>query len=115
MDIAYQKYVLEHCGVTVTGTYLVCINSDYVRGENLDIKIVDMSDWVKSETPLIPSQLKLAEKTLASPDEPTCDIGEHCTDPYDCAYWEHCSRHLPKPSVFDLYRLSEKTVFAALY
>ena len=49
-DIAYQKYVLEHCGVKVTGTYLICIDSDYVRGEDLDIhqlfKIIDMSDWV---------------------------------------------------------------------
>ena len=35
IDIAYQKYVLEQCGITVTGTYLVCINSDYVRGEEL--------------------------------------------------------------------------------
>ena len=115
VDIAYQKYVLEHCGVAVTGTYLVCINSDYVRGEELDItqlfKIGDMADWVELETPLIPSRLKLAEKTLASQDEPTCDIGEHCTNPYDCAYWAYCSRHLPKPSVFDLYRLSGKKKF----
>jgi hypothetical protein len=115
VDIAYQKYVLEHCGVNVTGTYLVCINSDYVRGEELDLeqlfKIVDMTDWVELETPLIPSRLKLAERTLASRDEPTCDIGEHCTSPYDCAYWAYCSRHLPKPSVFDLYRLSGKKKF----
>ena len=115
VDIAYQKYVLEHCGITVTGTYLVCINSDYVRGEELDItqlfKIVDMSDWVELETPLIPARLKLAEKTLASQEEPTCDIGEHCTNPYDCAYWEYCSRHLPTPSVFDLYRMSGKKKF----
>lgn len=115
VDIAYQKYVLEHCGVTVTGTYLVCINSDYVRDEELDIsqlfKIVDMTQWVELETPLIPSRLKLAEKTLASQDEPSRDIGEHCTNPYDCAYWEYCSRHLPKPSVFDLYRLSGKKKF----
>lgn len=115
VDIAYQKYVLEHCGVTITGTYLVCINSDYIRGEELDIaqlfKIVDMADWVELETPLIPSRLKLAEKTLASNDELTCDIGEHCTNPYDCAYWAYCSRHLPKPSVFDLYRLSGKKKF----
>ena len=27
VDIAYQKYVLEHCGVKVTGTYLVCIEA----------------------------------------------------------------------------------------
>ena len=24
-DVAYQKYVLEHCGVKVTGTYVMCI------------------------------------------------------------------------------------------
>lgn len=115
VDIAYQKYVLEHCGVNVTGTYLVCVNSDYVRGEELDItqlfKIIDMTDWVGQETPLIPSRLNLAEKTLASQDEPNRDIGEHCTNPYDCAYWAYCSRHLPKPSVFDLYRLSGKKKF----
>ncbi len=111
-DIAYQKYVLEHCGITITGTYLVCINSDYIRGDELDItqlfKIVDMADWVELETPLIPSRLRLAEKTLASKEEPCCDIGEHCDDPYHCAYWEYCSRHLPNPSVFDLYRMSGK-------
>ena len=115
VDIAYQKYVLEHCGVNVTGTYLVCVNSDYVRGKELDIqslfKIVDMREWVQLETPLIPSRLNLAEETLASQDDPNRDIGEHCTNPYECAYWAYCSRHLPKPSVFDLYRLSGKKKF----
>ena len=112
VDIAYQKYVLEHCGITVTGTYLVCIDSDYIRGEELDIqgffKVVDMADWVELEYPLVENRLALAEKTLASATEPERDIGEHCTDPYDCAYWAYCSRHLPSPSVFDLYRLSGK-------
>lgn len=111
IDIAYQKNVLEHCGVNVTGTYLVCINSDYVRGEELDVtklfKIIDMSDWVGLETPNIPKRLKLAE-TVLDGDEPCMEIGEHCSHPYDCAYWGYCARHLPKPSVFDVYRLPEK-------
>lgn len=111
IDIAYQKYVLEHCGVNVTGTYLVYINSDYVRGEELDVtqlfQIVDMSDWVELETPNIPDRLKLAE-TVLDGDAPCMKIGEHCSHPYDCAYWGYCARHLPKPSVFDVYRLSEK-------
>lgn len=111
IDIAYQKYVLEHCGVKVTGTYLICIDSDYVRGEDLDIhqlfKIIDMSDWVALETPLIESRLKLGETVLAG-DEPVMEIGEHCSNPYDCAYWNYCSKHLPQPSVFDLYRLPAK-------
>ena len=115
VDIAYQKYVLEHCGITVTGTYLVCVDSDYVRGEELDItqlfRTVDMSGWVAAEYPLLPSRLKTAEETLALREEPVCDLGEHCTYPYACAYWQYCSRSLPTPSVFDLYRMSTKKKF----
>lgn len=112
VDIAYQKYVLEHCGIPVTGTYLVCIDSDYVRGEELDIhrlfKIVDMADWVSLEYPLVENRLRTAEKALASATEPEWDIGEHCRNPYECAYWNYCSRHLPNPSVFDLYNIHFK-------
>ena len=44
-DISYQKYVLEHCGVNVTGTYLVCLNGDYVYDGNLDLsKLFFISD-----------------------------------------------------------------------
>ena len=32
-DVSYQKYVLEHCGLKVTGVYLVCIDSSYILGE----------------------------------------------------------------------------------
>lgn len=112
VDIAYQKYVLEHCGITVTGTYLICIDNEYVRGEELDVqgffKIVDMEDWVSLEYPIVESRLAVAEKTLASQTEPEKDIGEHCHNPYECAYWSYCSRHLPNPSVFDLYRMQFK-------
>ena len=33
------------------------------------------------------------------------DIWEGCKKPYDCAFFKYCSRHLPSPSVFDLYRM----------
>ncbi len=106
VDIAYQKYVLERCGIHVTGTYLVHINNQYIRGEDLDIqslfKIVDMTDWVALETPHLENRLAAAEKMLASSHEPVCELGLHCAEPYECAYWEHCSKHLPKPSVIDL-------------
>lgn len=111
IDIAYQKYVLEHCGIHVTGTYLICIDSDYVRGDTLDIsrlfKIIDMTDWVELELPNIPGRLALAQ-TILDGDEPCLEIGEHCAYPYNCAYWEYCSQHLPQPSVFDIYRLPQK-------
>ena len=112
VDIAYQKYVLEHCGIRVTGTYLVCINTDYVRGETLDIqelfRVVDMAELVAEEYPIVESRLAVAEKTLASETEPERPIGEHCRNPYECAYWNYCTRELPCPNVFDLYGIHFK-------
>ena len=37
-DVAYQKFVLEHCGVKVTGTYLVVLDRDYVFDGTLDLQ-----------------------------------------------------------------------------
>jgi len=112
VDIAYQKYVLENCGVTVTGTYLVCLNANYVRGEALDLQqlflIQDMTDWVALEYPQVPARLKTAETLLAAEAEPVCDLDKHCKKPYDCGYWDYCTRELPKPSVFDLYDEKKK-------
>ena len=50
-DIAYQKYVLEHCGVNVTGTYLVCLNGDYVFDGTLDLKKLFYISDVSGEIP----------------------------------------------------------------
>lgn len=112
VDVAYQKYVLEHCGVKVTGTYLVCLDPAYVRGEELDIhalfQIIDLAEAVSAEYPLIQSRLSQAEDVLAQHNEPARELGEHCEDPYHCPYWEYCTRHLPSPSVFDLYRMPFK-------
>ena len=111
-DIAYQKYVLEHCGITVTGTYLVCIDSSYVRGEELDIskffKIIDVEDEVKDEMQNVEPLIKKAEQVYAMKTEPDTDIGTQCRDPYDCAFWGYCTEKLPKPNVFDLYRINFK-------
>ena len=109
-DIAFQKYVLEHCGITVTGTNLVCINNSYVRGEKLDINelfcIVNVDDLVNDEIRQVGPNLKLAEKILGSDTEPDYDLDMRCHNPYKCAFWDYCTRNLPKPSVFDLYRMN---------
>lgn len=108
-DIAYQKHVLERCGVNVTGTYLVCLDREYMRDGELDLsklcKVADVSAEVAAEQKAVEANLEIAARILASPEEPAIDISESCNDPYTCAFWEYCSRNLPTPSVFDLYRL----------
>ena len=64
-DIAYQKYVLEQCGVKVTGTYLVRIDKEYVRGDKLDIKglfyTADLSELVQQEYQVVPQMIAAAK------------------------------------------------------
>lgn len=110
-DVAYQKYILENNGIQLTGTRLVCIDSDYILNGELDIhglfQIQDISEVVAKEYPLVKSQVEEAKKMLAKIDEePNEDLDVHCHKPYDCAFWQYCSRHLPKQSIFNLYRLN---------
>lgn len=108
-DISYQKYVLEHCGVKVAGTYLVCLNGDYIFDGTLDLKqlffISDVADTVKREIKNIGHNVEVAEKILSSDKEPDIDININCRKPYMCAFWPYCSKHLPEKSVFNIYRL----------
>ena len=110
VDIAYQKYVLEHCGVKVTGTYLVNINSDHIFDGTLKLnelfKITDVWKFVVDEQKEVEEKIKMAEKLLEDKNEPNIDISCNCNSPYKCGFWKYCSKHLPKPSVFDLYRLN---------
>lgn len=108
-DIAYQRWVLEQCGINVTGTYLVCLNSDYVRHGELDIQqlfvINDMKEMVENEYLKVPARVNQAMKVINNEQEPEADLSECCMKPYGCAFWDYCKRQhgVPSPSVFDVY------------
>ena len=108
-DISYQKWLLRQCGVNVTGTYLVCLNSDYVRQGELDLQqlfvSVDLHELVENEYAKVPARISQAMKLLGSQEEPEHELSEHCMKPYRCAFWEYCKRQhgVPSPSVFDVY------------
>lgn len=108
-DVAYQKYVLGHCGIPVSGLYLVCLDGDYVFDGCLDIhrlfKISDVARAAQAEENNIAANLSVAERLLASEEEPAIDLSINCKNPYLCGFWPYCSRHIPSSSVFDLYRM----------
>ena len=107
-DIAYQRWVLTHCGINVIGVYLVRLNSDYVRGEELDVSqlfiTTDMTDYVAREYPHIERFIDTARQTLQQQQEPKAELTKHCHKPYHCEFWDYCTQHIPHPSVFDLYK-----------
>ncbi|MCQ2369823.1 MAG: DUF2779 domain-containing protein [Paludibacteraceae bacterium] len=108
-DIAYQKWVLTQVGVNVTGTYLVRLNSDYVRQGNLNIKklfyIKNVDELVEQAYPAVGRNVAAAENVLSQTDEPVQNFGGYCNKPHKCTFWQYCSRNLPQHSIFDLYNL----------
>ncbi|MBO7433298.1 MAG: DUF2779 domain-containing protein, partial [Salinivirgaceae bacterium] len=106
--------VLEKCGVNVTGTYIVHINNMYVFDGNLDVTklfvVEDVAEQMENEYVKVPNLLPAALKILASDQEPIKDIDEKC---WGCEFWGYCAKHVPTPSVFDLYnmRTSKKLEF----
>ena len=110
-DIAYQKWLLTQCGVKVNGCYLVRLNKFYTRGKELDIQqlfhIKNMDELVENEYAKVPANVNVALKTLAS-GEPNEPVAEHCQKPYCCAFFDYCTKGIPTPNVFDLYRMNFK-------
>ena len=109
-DISYQKWVLTQCGVNVTGTYLVCLNKDYVRHGDLDMQQlfveIDMSEMISEEYVQVPTLVDEAMTVINSEQEPEQDLHEGCNKPYACAFLDYCKRihGVPEdePTVFNV-------------
>ncbi len=105
-DVSYQVYVLTALGYHVQRACLVHVNNQYVRQGELDLtqlfKIEDITTEVMSIQPQVAQNIQVLQTYMQQTEEPVQDIGTQCFSPYDCGCWSYCSRHLPKPNVFDL-------------
>ncbi len=103
-DVALQYYVLSGCGLNISKAFLVHINNEYVRQGDIDVDqlffIEDLTGEVIEKQNFVASEV-LKMKEMLGTGEPVIDIGEHCSDPYDCEFIGHCWKHIPENSVFD--------------
>jgi len=122
-DAAIQHYVLSGCGLDVARTSVVLINSDYVRGEKLDVHklfaIVPVDDEVAVFLEEIPHYHENFVSVLMDREhEPDIEIGHHCKKPYLCDAMAYCwkvQREIPDYSVFDLFALTKNSKALQLY
>jgi len=122
-DAAIQYYVLTGCGLNITKTSIVLINSEYVRGETLDVEklfsIVPVDEEVAIFQEDIPLHLHSFKSVLEDTDnEPDVDIGRHCKNPYWCAAMEYCwkvQKKIPDYSVFDIFAMTKNSKAMQLY
>jgi hypothetical protein len=105
-DAAFQYYILQNLGYTVVSCNIVYINNRYIRHGELDIHqlftIVDITEDAKRLQSTVRDNIAHIRSYMEQATEPSDDIGMHCFSPYNCGFWGHCTKHLPKPNVFDV-------------
>jgi hypothetical protein len=110
-DAAIQYYVITHSGLALSDISIVHINNEYIRQGNLDINALFTISSVKEDVlnlqEEIPQQITLFSNIATTKEEPSVDIGPHCTKPYDCDFRHHCWSHVPEDSVFDISRIGK--------
>jgi len=112
-DVSIQWYALSNT-IELNRAYIVHINNQYVRDGMLEIdklfNVEDVTDIVQQRQEFIVPTLDDMEQMLRG-YVPEIDIGVHCSDPYDCDYRGDCWKHIPDPSIFNLYSMHKTQKF----
>ena len=104
-DLGFQRLILRKCGVNVLSCNLVLRGdppeafppdpfenrAQYLEKDGFRYKIVDVSKEAREKDFLASQRIfelgKLKKKDV---EIPKIEVGEHCTSPYPCWYYEHC-------------------------
>jgi len=105
IDAAFQKYVYTGAGLKIRRCYLMHINTEYVRHEEIEPKKLltkkDITEAIEPYLSGIKDQVDSLLEIIAGP-EPTMKIGPQCGKPYACPLEEECRKFLPEGDIFQL-------------
>ena len=124
-DLAIQAYVLTGAGLVLDATCLMHLNTGYLYpGGPLDLRQLfhdqELTREVADCQGEIPARLAAMRQVLAKPAPPAIEADDHCFAPYECPFWEHCTKgksdrwifHLPgsRQTFRDLMALGVQTI-----
>ena len=99
-DLAVQSEVILGAGLTLVSVSLMHINTGYVyRDGAIDLTelfaIQDLSEAVAQRRAAVPERLATMSHMLLQTQPPAIEPDGHCHTPYDCPFWEHCTKDKP--------------------
>ena len=112
LDVAFQRFCCLSAGLKIRSCKLAYINNKYVRQGEIDPKQLFIVEDITARVDEASAGLgEKVEEVLAVMSQQQCpekEIGQHCTDPYECPLQPVCWAFLPEHSVFDLYWAGKK-------
>jgi len=106
-DLSIQSAVLEGAGMVVDTCFLMHLNTPYVYlGGALNLEemfaLDNITDEVQARRQLVQPQLEDMWEVLQQPTPPTIAPDGHCYQPYECPFWDHCTKAKSSRWVFYL-------------
>lgn len=99
-DLAVQSEVIQGAGLTLVSVGLMHINTSYFYREgSVDLtelfSIQDLSEAVAQRRAEVPGRLAEMAGMLLQAQAPAIEPDRHCHTPYDCPFWDHCTKDKP--------------------
>ena len=100
-DVAVQAFVARSAGVALQSIALAHIDNSWTYPGHGDyrglLKEVDLTEEAFARTEEVKSWIAQAKHTVASPTEPLIEPSAQCDAPFDCGFYDYCSRDEVKP------------------
>lgn len=100
-DVAVQAFVAKSAGVPLKSIALAHIDSSWVYLGDEDyrglLKENDLTAEAFSRTEEVKTWIAQARSIVAQSAEPVIETGAHCDTPFECGFYDYCSRDEPKP------------------
>lgn len=106
-DLSVQAYVLQGCGIPISNICLMHMNRHYVfQGGDVDLRqlfvVEDLTEDVLPRLTEIPHRLAQLREMLSRDTPPEVEPDGHCHSPYECPFWEHCTKDKSARWIFHL-------------
>ena len=100
-DVAVQAYIARSAGVPLESIALAHIDSSWVYPGDDDyqglLKENDLTDEAFARTEEVEGWIAQAQGVFSMLAEPVISTGEQCDKPFECGFYDYCSRDEPKP------------------
>lgn len=106
-DVTIQTFVLVGQGLSIAESCLMHLNTRYLyQGGELDLNqlftMADITDTVRDRQSQVNGKLEVMRQALDEPLPPDIEPSGHCHTPYECPFWDHCTKDKPSRWIFHL-------------
>lgn len=116
---ATSQYLTINDSLPIKSVNIIHVNNQYIFDNTLNINdlfiIKDITEEVHETCTDLPGKINHLQGVIKVNKEPLIDIGPYCSNPYPCDFAKYCKKHLPKASVFNLYRMNTKKKYQHYY